>query len=54
MPTAEIIPQNAESPPATIDLRKLCQERLSAYKAPLLSTLVYELPLAASGKLRRY
>ena len=54
MPTAEIIPQNAESSPAAIELRKLCQERLSAYKVPLFYTSVYELPLTASGKLRRY
>ena len=54
MPTAEIIPQNAESPPAAIELRKLCQERLSAYKVPLFYTFVSELPLTASGKLRRY
>ncbi len=54
MPTAEIIPQNAESPPAAIELRKLCQERLSAYKVPLFYNFVSELPLTASGKLRRY
>lgn len=54
MPTAEIIPQNAAAPPAVIELRKLCQERLSAYKVPLFYTFVAELPLTASGKLRRY
>lgn len=54
MPAAEIIPQNAEAPPAAIELRKLCQERLSAYKVPLFYTFVSELPLTASGKLRRY
>lgn len=54
MPSAEIIPQNAESPPPVIELRKLCQERLSAYKVPLFYTFVSELPLTASGKLRRY
>jgi long-chain acyl-CoA synthetase len=54
MPTAEIIPQSAGSPPAAIELRKLCQERLSAYKVPLFYTFVSELPLTASGKLRRY
>lgn len=54
MPVAEIIPQNAESPPAVVELRKLCQERLSAYKVPLFYTFVSELPLTASGKLRRY
>lgn len=54
MPAAEIIPENAESPPAAIELRKFCQERLSAYKVPLFYTFVSELPLTASGKLRRY
>lgn len=54
MPSAEIIPQNADAPPPVIELRKLCQERLSAYKVPLFYTLVSELPLTASGKLRRY
>ncbi|WP_395744318.1 class I adenylate-forming enzyme family protein [Prosthecobacter sp.] len=54
MPTAEIIPHNAEAPPTVIELRKLCQERLSAYKVPLFYTFVSELPLTASGKLRRY
>jgi len=54
MPVAEIIPHNAESPPAVIELRKLCQERLSAYKVPLFYTFVSALPLTASGKLRRY
>ena len=54
MPSAEIIPQNAEAPPTANELRKLCQERLSAYKVPLFYTFVSELPLTASGKLRRY
>ncbi|WP_395737828.1 class I adenylate-forming enzyme family protein [Prosthecobacter sp.] len=54
MPAAEIIPQDADAPPKVIELRKLCQERLSAYKVPLFYTFVSELPLTASGKLRRY
>jgi long-chain acyl-CoA synthetase len=54
MPVAEIIPHNAASPPAVIELRKLCQERLSAYKVPLFYTFVSALPLTPSGKLRRY
>lgn len=54
MPSAEIIPQDPASPPAVMELRKLCQERLSAYKVPLFYTFVSELPLTASGKLRRY
>lgn len=54
MPSAEIIPQDAAAPPPAGELRKLCQERLSAYKVPLFYTFVSELPLTASGKLRRY
>lgn len=54
MPSAEIIPQNAGMPPPAGELRKLCQERLSAYKVPLFYTFVSELPLTASGKLRRH
>jgi len=54
MPSAEIIPQNAEEPPTMIELRKLCQERLSAYKVPLFYTFVSELPMTPSGKLLRY
>lgn len=54
MPAAEIIPADAEAPPKAAELRKLCQERLAAYKVPLFYTFVSELPLTASGKLRRY
>lgn len=54
MPQAEIIPADADAPPKAAELRKLCQERLSAYKVPLFYTFVSELPLTASGKLRRY
>lgn len=54
MPVAEIIPRDGASPPAAVELRKFCQERLSAYKVPVLYSFVSELPLTASGKLRRY
>lgn len=54
MPAADVIPHDAGAPPPVIELRKLCQERLSAYKVPLFYTYVTELPLTASGKLRRY
>ncbi len=45
---------NPESPPAAIALRKLCQERLSAYKVPLFYNSVSELPPTPSGKIHRY
>ncbi|MGV3658880.1 MAG: class I adenylate-forming enzyme family protein [Prosthecobacter sp.] len=54
VPVAEIIATDTAAPPPMIELRKLCQERLSAYKVPLFYTFVSELPLTASGKLRRY
>jgi len=54
VPVAEIIAMDATAPPPMIELRKLCQQRLSAYKVPLLYTFVSELPLTPSGKLRRY
>ncbi len=54
VPVAQIIATDPASPPPMIELRKLCQERLSAYKVPLFYTFVTELPLTASGKLRRY
>lgn len=54
VPVAEIIAADTAAPPPMIELRKLCQQRLSAYKVPLFYTFVSELPLTASGKLRRY
>lgn len=54
VPVAEIIATDTAAPPPMIELRKLCQQRLSAYKVPLFYTFVSELPLTASGKLRRY
>ncbi|HEY1049240.1 MAG TPA: AMP-binding protein, partial [Prosthecobacter sp.] len=53
VPVAEIIAADTAAPPPMIELRKLCQQRLSAYKVPLFYTFVSELPLTASGKLRR-
>lgn len=54
VPVAEMIATDTAAPPPMIELRKLCQQRLSAYKVPLFYTFVSELPLTASGKLRRY
>lgn len=54
VPVAEIIATDTAAPPPMIELRKLCQQRLSAYKVPLFYTFVSELPLTASGKLLRY
>lgn len=54
VPIAEVIPHSTAGPALAVELKKLCQHRLSAYKVPLLITFVTELPLTASGKLRRY
>jgi long-chain acyl-CoA synthetase len=54
VPVAEVIAENGAESPLAADLKKLCQQKLSAYKVPLIITFVAELPLTASGKLRRY
>ncbi len=54
VPVAEVIPRGTAEATLAAELKKLCQVRLSAYKVPLLITFVTELPLTASGKLRRY
>ncbi|MFO1441476.1 MAG: class I adenylate-forming enzyme family protein [Verrucomicrobiaceae bacterium] len=54
VPIAEVIPHETAEPALATELKKRCQQRLSAYKVPLLITFVTELPLTASGKLRRY
>ncbi|MBL9133108.1 MAG: AMP-binding protein [Verrucomicrobiaceae bacterium] len=54
VPVAEVIAENGAEPSLAGDLKKLCQQRLSAYKVPLSFNFVTELPLTASGKLRRY
>ena len=54
VPVAEVIAENGAEMSLVADLKKLCQQRLSAYKVPLLITFVSDLPLTASGKVRRY
>lgn len=54
VPIAEVIPHETAEPALATELKKRCQQRLSAYKVPLLITFVTDLPLTASGKLRRY
>ena len=54
VPVAEIIAQSATDSSLALELKKLCQQRLSAYKVPLLFTFVTDLPLTPSGKIRRY
>jgi long-chain acyl-CoA synthetase len=54
VPVAEVIAENGAETSLTGELKKLCQQRLSAYKVPLLITIVSDFPLTASGKVRRY
>lgn len=54
VPVAEVIAETGAETSLAGELKKLCQQRLSAYKVPLLFTFVTELPLTASGKVRRY
>jgi long-chain acyl-CoA synthetase len=54
IPVAEVIAESSPEITLGSELKKLCQQRLSAYKVPLVFTFVTELPLTASGKLRRY
>jgi len=54
VPVAEVIAETGTESTLAAELKKLCQQRLSAYKVPLLFTFVTELPLTASGKVRRY
>lgn len=54
VPVAEVIAENGAETSLTGELKKLCQQRLSAYKVPLLITFVSDFPLTASGKVRRY
>lgn len=54
VPVAEVIAENETDSSLALELKKLCQQRLSAYKVPLLFTFVTDLPLTPSGKIRRY
>ncbi|MBK8040163.1 MAG: acyl--CoA ligase [Verrucomicrobiaceae bacterium] len=54
VPVAEVIAETGTESTLAAELKKLCQQHLSAYKVPLLFTFVAELPLTASGKVRRY
>lgn len=52
VPVARYIP-SPEGAPTTLEIRTHCRTRLSSYKIPLIFSIVSELPLTASGKLRR-
>lgn len=52
VPIARCIP-TAAGPATALELRNHCKQHLSGYKIPLLFSTVQELPLTASGKLKR-
>jgi long-chain acyl-CoA synthetase len=52
VPVARYIP-SSEGAPTTVEIRAHCRSRLAGYKIPLIFRVVTELPLTASGKLRR-
>ncbi len=54
IPVAEIIPADPEAPPKPAALQRYCREHISAYKVPLRYGVVDEIPLTASGKVRRH
>jgi|688.fasta_scaffold27476_5 long-chain acyl-CoA synthetase len=54
VPVAELITQNKMEDTLAKQLKKLCQQRLSAYKVPLVFSFVTQIPMTASGKMKRY
>ncbi|GAA5480924.1 class I adenylate-forming enzyme family protein [Haloferula sargassicola] len=54
IPVAEIIPADPANPPKAGELQRHCRAHLSAYKVPLRCSFVDQLPLTASGKLKRH
>jgi len=52
VPVARFIP-SPEGAPTALELRSHCRAHLAGYKIPLIFTSVPELPLTASGKLKR-
>lgn len=52
VPVARYIPC-PDGAPTTMEIRNHCRTKLSGYKIPLIFTVVTELPLTASGKLKR-
>ena len=53
IPVAEIIPADPAAAPKPAELQRHCKAVLSGYKVPLVFKMVEELPLTASGKIKR-
>ena len=52
VPVARYI-ASPEGAPTTMEIRNHCRAKLAGYKIPLMFSVVTELPLTASGKLKR-
>ena len=53
VPVAEIVPSHSEASPSPAALSRYCRERLASYKVPVRFVFVSEIPLTASGKVKR-
>lgn len=53
VPIAEVVVKNVDEPPSRLDLLKLCRVALSAHKVPVEIRFVDDIPLTASGKIKR-
>ena len=53
VPVAEIIPHDPAQPPSLAELSALCRRELARYKIPVDYRFVSELPVTASGKIKR-
>lgn len=53
VPVADVVPRDAQHPPATRELAAHCRAALARYKVPVEFRIVDALPLTASGKVKR-
>jgi long-chain acyl-CoA synthetase len=53
IPVAEVVPQQLDAPPSPAALTRYCKASLANYKVPLRIEFVSQLPLTASGKIKR-
>ena len=53
VPVADIVPTQMEKPPSLASLFSLCRTSLARYKIPVEFRFVENLPLTASGKIKR-
>ena len=53
IPVAEVVPKRLDAPPSLLTLTRHCKNQLANYKVPLQINFVSDLPLTASGKIKR-